>query len=1795
MDLMKKLLSKTRLMVIALLAMGLISCTEKRPAKFPDGAGDNIFSISTLKKMRVTGSTGQEADARIYQSRNVFRPQVLSQFQASSVPGALKPLFDELYLETSTGQSLEFNLEVNEKYITVYQVLNEEVAAHIRNKAIVSSHNNSQVYPAFMYRVQSYGKTKRIKNTIDEETSLLRLQETSWENATHLRFSPSVRSRIMVDFPQTIKPQMFGLEQFNGIQFEVTLAESEEMFKESPSFGRLLPVASSSAPEQMKLLLDELYLPGTPGEQIQLKIAFDSSYMTAYKVSSNPENLSSIQQQISIQSEDGKTITPLFKVPVISYGKVAQIKDDQGFKGPTLYLEESSFSEASHVQIPLNKDRRLAVDMPLNTDDAGREILNSRDFDQRIFTVGQFESVSGLNINLDDNARILTRTFSSGLYIFKITTLNDSSITERRRQLLAQGQDQERIRRCTPEEASQSGLNPGNCVVVISHRVPIQPIEVFLPSIQADNDIQSPTLSTRRALNPGAQFLMIIDSSATPEVIRDGLTGDLRNTLIVDQMRNQEFLFRRTLLDSPNRFPLTFPGLNGQLEIVKFYFEEERVVVKRAYALDPHPNNTETDFEELISLPARYYVRRNQNERGEDLWSDEYIESSPQAEGAIAIIDWRQNTIPIVASPLSYFGAGQCLIRQANSTVDDIDMRLPSDGVLNFSLEGTYAVHPYPGCSYQWLTSGLIHYWYPSQANFTFKERISFKKYNGENDVPDIEAIPYEAQRRLGYGIFTFRGKNPNEYNNIGRIGTRPPLQMQHSFRNGKVITYTLAGLPTNDGRLRAGLIEATQSVIEDWNRTLKKAFKDTPLERQGNYLALEVLEDDSAQLGDLDKNFIYWLDKDLRMKVLGMVNPSPNPRSGIFENSDVMVYGGNIRNVLEWEKDRALARKEYNENMKYRETIERLNQLEDIQEQIDEERRERVRQAGERMRAEMEALEARRDGEAGDSQEVAIPWYSDMDFTSFNPTINYVERLDTLPQESRDRNIFQATLSMNRNLLDIRSLEVPNHQVGTEDPKLKRELFLLRTLQNTLEEGALTDEAKIGESLGRELMEYIRTSERLDQNTKQMALFEIQKELFTNEVIKNINSGHTVLETKEIGYSERYIDGNITDLLVSSYRKTLSHELGHAFGLRHNFLGSYDKKNWNFDDENPEEVNRNYTTVMDYISDAHLEYNGPGPYDVQAVRAAYTGLLEVDQSRIADSEQNWNIVNNRFIQISDIKEQLDLEHWEEIETSHIRQIPNKRYMYCSDEDTRRSPICNRHDLGTTPAEIVSNVIDDYHAFYSLTNLPKDRINFQWYQVYRYIYRLYFYFIRIRHFLDETAFRIRSLQTEAQTRSETDLGLRMQFGAIEDEFGSAAILGRDFFHSIIRTPELNPLLDIENRFKEVTIQPQDLPEITYVVERKPSRDQWLQGSLGRLKVRGIEFDQVIAMMMLTTRRIGIPEYDQQLVRFSYPDLEKVISGSAFESDTIQLIISILSERLRPAFLTPQKTLEIVPDATFSASSSELVRIYSVIAAMVMLDTNTIEATDNFSSFFRFGSILGHESERLSGVPMLTQLGANPDSINTLKYWPFDGAIGSYMIHRQAANLRFMIEHENEFRPRFKEYFITHLRKQKAEQEIRAGREEEVYTLDGGATQTELEALDERKEQIRNAINEGLRNFPENTGSREARLFLQEMDKLIQTAVQVVEIQEDDNVPLQEKFEFILAQQNRIKNFIRLNPGIWIAYATLLKDDLGLPRPLKNALSILLSESFMELQYAYLFSNIQFMNMFLYFTHPEYVQ
>ncbi|MCC6277034.1 MAG: hypothetical protein IT289_03850 [Oligoflexia bacterium] len=159
----------------------------------------------------------------------------------------------------------------------------------------------------------------------------------------------------------------------------------------------------------------------------------------------------------------------------------------------------------------------------------------------------------------------------------------------------------------------------------------------------------------------------------------------------------------------------------------------------------------------------------------------------------------------------------------------------------------------------------------------------------------------------------------------------------------------------------------------------------------------------------------------------------------------------------------------------------------------------------------------------------------------------------------------------------------------------------------------------------------------------------------------------------------------------------TLLHEMGHNFGLRHNFAGSADDNHYTdqyydlerqkqaLDPNDPnyatkltfltlEQESYDYSSVMDYAGGFHEAIGGVGQYDVAAIRFGYNQSIDRNGDPVTGI--------------------------------------NQRYLFCTDHMVQEDILCQRWDKGSTVNDAFSRLIADYNRDYVWRQFRRDRLNF---------------------------------------------------------------------------------------------------------------------------------------------------------------------------------------------------------------------------------------------------------------------------------------------------------------------------------------------------------------------------------------------------------------------------------------------------------------------------------------------------
>jgi hypothetical protein len=171
------------------------------------------------------------------------------------------------------------------------------------------------------------------------------------------------------------------------------------------------------------------------------------------------------------------------------------------------------------------------------------------------------------------------------------------------------------------------------------------------------------------------------------------------------------------------------------------------------------------------------------------------------------------------------------------------------------------------------------------------------------------------------------------------------------------------------------------------------------------------------------------------------------------------------------------------------------------------------------------------------------------------------------------------------------------------------------------------------------------------------------------------------------------------TDRLITTLNGAVGlHEFGHTLGLRHNFMGSVDQRNYSKDSKG--NITLFASSIMDYnqqISEAFFDPSQAGgwpAYDAAALAWIYGN--NQDAQHVGPVAANGTVqgISGQVSSAAPWNDPLGFQ----------ADGTERRFLYCTDEHTAYTPLCRRYDMGATPSEIIANEIQQREWNYLWTN-----------------------------------------------------------------------------------------------------------------------------------------------------------------------------------------------------------------------------------------------------------------------------------------------------------------------------------------------------------------------------------------------------------------------------------------------------------------------------------------------------------
>ncbi len=1458
------------------------------------------------------------------------------------------------------------------------------------------------------------------------------------------------------EIPQTSESTPYSAKMSN-VQTE---SEENSMKALDLNTSQKLSLDDVQVPARLAFMFDNLPVSNRSSNQFKITFSLEKDYVTAYKVatakdltllekalavsteevqlltqkqkveSTKSTNLTALLKQaeskkleIKNGKKEGTLLVPLFRYKIEDYGILQRTKNELKESTSVLALKKTNWQEATHIKITAKIDNRIVLGLQDSDKDLLDTLFLENKLDNRVMNAEELQSQLKFGMKfVDGKTQVFTKLDESVMHIYEVTTL-DKLNEQQKRLIKFQSGNQEVISCSDTQVSSFINSEDKDCVLLLKADLPINYVQTKVEINQTNgaNSLKFKTQNAPRAQSAG--LVQILENTAAKQVDISG-TLDPDSTVRLTDLKG-EFFYRRTFENASNIF-LGRTGTSGDMTIVRFELEDDRIVVRNQQSLITYTGQGPKDREELMSFPVKY-IRMNKISANGSVLSIPVAETTTKEKAEYAVIDWTKNTVPDSNSPLAFYSGGDCIYATSSQRVTDTDMRLANDGVLNFSIAGSYTVKPQVGCFA--IKEVNAAYWGGTyQFNFNLSERISFLRHSDPKaDIQFAQNISSMAQEAFNFGVFTLADKVKQNGTLDNRDGSEKYMPIIHDFRNGRKLKYYVGGLNNADAtnpERRQLMVEATHQVIEEWNKTLRYAFKGTSLERAGDYVEIEIDDANSTgHLGDLDRNYIWYQELEAENGLLGVAQPAANPRSGTIQSANVIIYSGNTFDQTE----RLIAMTSI--SRKYEKMIE------DIKKQAIE-----------------EAKKAKDVVETKDKiEEAAVA----ANVKTGKVDGNQVERIKAKAQRL-NKTLLQSIQALqidHQNIKDMIKDIRMNKSVSANQRKLTRELLRTQIKGQTIEYPAnestflkkitdLTVNKKLSQSphkLELALNDAFIRYGQIDEEVK--AALKTRSEML-GAIIKFDESmkdrpGCYLYARNDINDEALALDKDPHKNLLLNFKKnimsTLSHELGHAFGLLHNFKASTDLANYEFPGES---TGRNYSSIMDYIADIDMKYAGPGPYDAHAIRAAYTGMVELSDTARKDEKITKALAASAdgLVGINNVVKALGQKSTVHFTKETLNKSGIMKYFeQCSDGGMDTSSMCAQFDSGGSATDIVNNLIADYTRGYVGRNYVYDKISFGWPQKIQIIQRNISLFQNIRRFLDEAV--MNAIYSPGRTEQENQVVL--------NDLVKAAKKGYMFFHELLRTPDASgvKLTNFNKRFMaipykyekaEVDAQGKETGKTVEVEDIKVLEARSLYDvamTRDKIDTIGIGYDKLFAMQFLMQSSAAQATDDSQVSMISYVDFEQFFMGitDPAESLTLNTILEILSDDLKAGFFAPTETLEDLPLISVSSSAVDINRSLgdqTAVAAVVGLAESKWRGFDPFAETFKVSrsSVKNAPKDRFS----VAKLGQDRSLSDTRVYFASQNALAANALIKASARNETFLDNKAELFQSMKDIYLADL-------------------------------------------------------------------------------------------------------------------------------------------------------------------------
>lgn len=878
---------------------------------------------------------------------------------------------------------------------------------------------------------------------------------------------------------------------------------------------------------------------------------------------------------------------------------------------------------------------------------------------------------------------------------------------------------------------------------------------------------------------------------------------------------SSEFVYVASQLESPHSTDATFPGWQGQENIIKFRFTEKELLAETVVEDGRFASNT-ANAKPVLSIPVTHVDYRcadngagecsNKEEEVNDVAWQQKKSFKPDVAGMKVEA---ATTLPIeidkVYGSECHTEVGSRVI-SANFTPDAV----------NIEVEKTYRANI--DCL-QTLDS-------LSDLTFNVRHMHSFIR-RSQLISPNYVAVNYPKTDENTFGFFTTESHRLSTDNRDEEKGEKTIMNRWNPTR--KTLPYFLTA--NFDKPELKKVKEATIEAVGAINNALKEANVDLMIDLKGTT---------DASYGDIRNSMVVLVEDPQESGVIGYGPTVADPRTGEILAARVVMYYGTMKKFVRSTWD------EYVDESRAKEAATA----------------DSVPGAAKTLSNAVSAQLSKLSVEKQKSQKYV---------SSMIPKLKLDSSLNS--SDSTSVSASRASSSSRTGLVKIDDRAVE---------KMKKELLALRE-KNVHGSNLFADEDD--QVAAREAK--LSAITKYNVYPAELINFEGSIKLATLDELKDMPKKYWAdLSDEE---QEKIIEVTLPYVWIP----TLVHELGHNLGLRHNFAGSEDKKNF----YSPEEVAgyghshpMEYSSIMDYGYHELNNLRVMGKYDIAALRYGYRRevmkgngeIIPLSNDLVQTEAQLSGLQNVALAELEAKKPDMTEVQYNEEKEKIEKEFTIKDFKFCTDENVGINAGCRRFDEGTSYAEIAAHLGRAYNETFKRLNNRMGRRNFSDTADGTYAQRIANTFFDMRPFFET----YEMLQKRFNLPEGHPAWESNEF--LKDVKKSALIARESMIAPMLVAPKT---CVIQNQEGQVEVAPMQalggfysscfdpaaqsvLKEAGYVAIGefgKSFQNQKYETStnpyVDQIDLRGIWADKLLAPVFLTTRRLGVSTFDKYTGNF----------------------------------------------------------------------------------------------------------------------------------------------------------------------------------------------------------------------------------------------------------------------------------------------------------------------------------------